>query len=198
VAGGIGYNSRDRTRNPMKLNRRFRLPPRFLLVAFLLISGAASAQQKIDLKTHPFFKQLIGEWTAEGERKSADGSVTKVTQESKIELYGDNAVLTEGKRERNGQVTNFKWMFVSTDAGTIEATYHRDASNPDGQRFEVQAAEDGSRLEMTALGDNNAKTVTVEAFKDGDHDTIETTTTRTDANGAVVYSSVMVGKRKKG
>jgi hypothetical protein len=182
----------------MKPNRRFRLPPLILLAVILLISGAASAQQKVDLKTHPFFKHLVGEWSAEGERKYADGNVTKVTQESKTEIYGDNAVLTEGKRERSGQVTNFKWMFVSTDAGTIEATYHRDASNPDGQRFEVQAAEDGSRIEMTALGDNNAKTVTVEAFKDGDHDTIETTITRTDSNGTVVYSSVMVGKRKKG
>jgi hypothetical protein len=178
-------------------NRPFRMPSCILLAAVLLVSGAASAQQKIDLKTHPFFKQLIGEWSAEGERKYADGNVTKVTQESKTELYGDNAVTTEGKRERSEQVTNFKWMFVSTDAGTIEATYHRDASNPDGQRFEVQAAEDGSRIEMTALGDNNAKTVTVEAFKEGDHDTIETTTTRTDANGAVVYTSVMVEKRKK-
>jgi hypothetical protein len=169
-----------------------------VLASMLLIASVAPAQQKIDLKEHPFFKRLIGEWSAEGERKYADGNVTKVTQESKTEIYGENAIVTEGRRDRNGQVSQFKWMFVCTDAGAIEATYQRDIGNPDTTRYEVQAAEDGSRIEMVALGDNNAKTTVVEVFKEGDPDTTESTMTRTDSNGTVIYTSTSVAKRKKG
>lgn len=162
----------------------------------LLLGGTASAQQKIDFKQHPFFKRLLGEWTAEGERKYPDGRVTKVTEESKTELLGDNAVVTEGTRTRDGQVSHFKWTFTATDAGLIEAAYQRDTGQ-DSQRYEVQAAEDGSHIEMTALGDNNSKSTYAQAFKEGDSDTLETTNSRTDPNGNALYTATMVAKRKK-
>jgi len=54
------------------------------------------------------------------------------------------------------------------DSGLIEAVYQRDTSKPDTQRYEVQAPEDGSQVELTALLDNNSKVVTTDAFKAAD------------------------------
>ena len=169
----------------------------WVLSVMLLMSGVASAQQKVDFKTHPFFKRLIGEWSTEGQRTYSDGRVTKITEESKAEMFGDNAVSMEGTRTRDGQVSHFKWTFACTDAGVIEATYQRDTGNADTQRYEVQATEDGSRIEMTVLGDNGSKSVITYAFKEGDADTLESTSTRTDANGAAQYNGTAVAKRKK-
>jgi hypothetical protein len=169
-----------------------------LIGAMLLPAAPGWAQQKIDFKTHPFFKRFIGEWSSEGQRKYADGNLVTVKEESKVELLGDNAVTMEGTRDRAGQVTHFKWTFACTDAGVIEATYQRDTGNPDTQRYEVQAAEDGSQIEMTSLGDNGSKLVVTHAFKEGDPDTIESTMNRTDGNGATQYSGTAVAKKKKG
>jgi hypothetical protein len=166
--------------------------------AWLLLASTASAQQKMEFKTHPFFKKFMGEWTSEGERKYGDGNVVKVKEESKVEMLGDNSVTMEGTRDRAGQVSHFKWTFACTDAGVIEATYQRDVGNPATQRYEVQAAEDGSRIEMTALGDNSSKSEITHAFKEGDPDTIESTMSRTDGNGTTQYSGTAVAKRKKG
>src|SRR3954468_19646772 len=173
----------------MSMPRDRHLPSRFrqsrieFLAALLLISSVVSAQQKLDFKEHPFFKHLIGAWTSEGERKYTDGNIVKVTEEWKGELLGDNAFTMEGTRDRGGQISHFKWTFTVTDTGLIDAAYQRDAGNADSQRYEVQAAEDGSRIEMTALGDNNSKSTITHAFKEGSHDTLESTMTRTDANG---------------
>jgi hypothetical protein len=170
---------------------------RLLGVLLLLLTSAASAQQKIDFKDHPFFKRLVGEWSSEGERKYADGNLVKVTETWTAELLGENAVSMEGTRDRGGQVSHYKWTFTVTDAGLIEASYQRDIGNADTQRYEVQAAEDGSRIEMTALGDNSSKSTITHAFKEGDPDTLESTMTRTDANGATLYSGTAVAKKKK-
>jgi hypothetical protein len=178
--------------------RLFHLSPWGVATALLLLANTALAQQQVDFKTHPFFKKFMGEWTSQGERKYADGNVVKVTEESKVEMLGDNAVTMEGTRDRAGQVSHFKWTFACTDAGVIEGTYQRDVGNPATQRYEVQAAEDGSQIEMTALGDNSSKSTITHAFKEGDPDTIESTMSRTDGNGVTQYSGTAVAKRKKG
>lgn len=179
--------------------RRFRFSMGHSVVAMLLLlTGAVSAQQKIDLKEHPFFKRLMGEWSSEGERKYGDGNVVTVKEDWKTELLGENAVVSEGRRDRGGQVSQFRYTFSATDAGNIEAAYQRDTGNENTTRYEVQAAGDGSRIEMTALGDNGAKSTITYTFKEGDPDTLEITMTRTDGNGATQYSGTAVGKRKKG
>src|SRR5436190_11591313 len=99
---------------------------RNVLMIVLLLTGAASAQQKIEFKDHPFFKRLIGEWSSEGERKYADGNLVKVTETWKTELSGENAVTMEGTRDRAGQITHYKWTFTVPDAGLIVAEYQRD------------------------------------------------------------------------
>jgi hypothetical protein len=175
----------------------FRLSPGLVMMVAMLLAGAASAQQKIEFKDHPFFKRLIGEWKSEGERKYADGNLVKVTEEWKTEMSGENAVTMEGTRDRAGQITHYKWTFTIPDAGLIVAEYQRDIGNATTQRYEVQAAEDGSRIEMTALGDNSSKSTITHAFKEGDSDTLESTMTRTDANGATLYSGTAVAKKKK-
>jgi hypothetical protein len=185
----------------MTMNTNTSVPVRrfcFLVGAMLLVCGAASAQQKIELKEHPFFKRLIGEWASEGERTYGDGNVVVVKEEWKTELLGENAVVSEGRRDRGGQASQFRYTFSVTDAGNIEAAYQRDIGNENTTRYEVQAAEEGSRIEMTALGDNGAKSTITYAFKEGDADTLESTMSRTDGNGATVYSGTAVGKRKKG
>jgi hypothetical protein len=169
-----------------------------LLGALVLMTGGASAQQKIDLKEHPFFKRLLGEWSSEGERKYGDGNLVTVKEDWKTEMLGENAVVSEGRRDRGGQVSQFRYTFSVTDAGNIEAAYQRDIGNENTTRYEVQAAEDGSRIEMTALGDNGAKSTVTYAFKEGDPDTLEITVGRTDGNGATVYSGTAVGRRKTG
>lgn len=167
------------------------------LAALLLFTGFASAQQKMGIKDHPFFKQFLGEWNAEGERNYADGRVVKIKQEWKTEALGENALSLEGDQERDGQTTHYKWTFTLMDSGLVEGTYQRDTSKPDTQRYEVQAPDDGTHIELTALLDNNSKIVTTESFKEGDHDTLEITTTRTDSRGATIYTGKSVAKRKK-
>jgi len=173
------------------------LPFFSLLAALWCCCGSLPAQQKTEIKNHPFYKHLIGEWSSEGERKYADGRTVKVKQEWKTEVLGANSMTSEGTQERDGQSTHYKWTITMMDSGLVEAIYQRDTGKPDTQRYEVAAAEDGSQVQLTALLDNNSKVETTEAFKAGDHDTIESTTTRTDANGAVIYTSTTVAKRKK-
>jgi hypothetical protein len=173
------------------------LPFPSLLVTLWCWSGLLSAQSKTEIKDHPFYKQLIGEWSSEGERKYADGHIVKIKQEWKTEVLGANSMTSEGTQERDGQSSHYKWTITLMDSGLVEAIYQRDTSKPDTQRYEVQTAEDGSQVQMTALLDNNSKVETTEAFKAGDHDTLENTTTRTDPNGAIIYTSTTVAKRKK-
>jgi hypothetical protein len=168
-----------------------------ILTVLLFLTGVVSAQQKTDIKDHPFYKQLIGEWSSEGERKYTDGRIVKIKQEWKTEVLGANSLTSEGTQERDGQSTHYKWTITLMDSGLIEAIYQRDTTKPDTQRYEVQAAEDGSQVQMTALLDNNSKAEITEAFKAGDHDTLENNTTRTDPNGATIYTSTTVAKRKK-
>jgi hypothetical protein len=178
-------------------SRRFRLSAEALLAFLLLFGGMVSAQDKTNLKDHPYFKQTVGEWSSEGERKYTDGRVVKITQEWKTEVLSPNSLSVEGDQTRDGQTSHYKWTITLMDSGLIEAIYQRDASKPDTQRYEVQAADDGSHAEFTALLDNNSKVVTTDSFKAGDHDTIESTTTRTDPNGATIYTATAVAKRKK-
>lgn len=172
-------------------------PFSLVLVTLWCWCGLLSAQSKTEIKDHPFYKQLIGEWSSEGERKYNDGRIVKIKQEWKTEVLGANSMTSEGTQERDGQSTHYKWTITLMDSGLVEAIYQRDTGKPDTQRYEVQAAEDGSQVQMTALLDNNSKVETTEAFKAGDHDTLESTTTRTDPNGAIIYTSTTVAKRKK-
>jgi hypothetical protein len=73
----------------------------------------------------------------------------------------------------------------------------RDIGNADSQCYEVQAAEDGSGIEMTTLGDNSSKSTITHTFKEGDADTLESTISQMDANGATLYSGTAVAKKKK-
>jgi hypothetical protein len=168
----------------------------FLIAVLLLLGGLASAQDKTNLKDHPYFKQTVGEWSSEGERKYTDGRVVKITQEWKTEVLSPNSLSIEGDQTRDGQSTHYKWTITLMDSGLIEAIYQRDASKPDTQRYEVQAADDGSHVELTALLDNNSKVVTTDTFKKGNPDTIESTTTRTDPNGATIYTATATAKKK--
>lgn len=63
-------------------------------------------------------------------------------------------------------------------------------------RYEVKVADDGSRMEMTALLPSKVKVAIVESFKDGGHDVLEVTVTTSDASGTRVYSSTAVSRRK--
>ena len=70
-----------------------RLP---FLACFLLLTATASAQQKMEIKDHPFFKQIIGTWTSEGDRKYADGRVQKIlTEEGATVNPGDTLAVIE-------------------------------------------------------------------------------------------------------
>ena len=164
------------------------------MLAMLLWAGTASAQQ---IKEHPFYKRLIGEWASEGERKYADGNVIKIKQESKTDVLAANTLTTEGTRERNGQTNHYRWTITLNDSGLIEAMYQPDTGKPDTQRYEVQVTGGGASVEMTALLESNAKVIIVDAFKTGDPDTIESTVTRTDAAGVTIYTGTSVAKRKK-
>jgi hypothetical protein len=181
--------------NPNFAFRRFSVTPA-LAVALLLLGGIAHAEEKTEIKNHPFFKKAIGEWSSDGERKYTDGRVVKIKQEWKTEVLGANTLSMEGNSERDGQgTTHYKWTITLMDSGLIEAIYQRDVSKPDTQRYEVQQTEEGVKIELTALLDNNSKVSTVEAFKD--NDTLESTVTRTDSTGATIYVGTAVAKRKK-
>lgn len=169
-----------------------------LSAGFPGLNGPAHAQDKAALKDHPYFKKLIGEWVSEAERKYADGNLVKIKQSYKVEALNDDTLTSEGTSERNGQTTQYRWTFTRTPSGLVEATYQRDTSKPDTQRYEVQVAEDGSHVEMTALLDSNARATILDSFKEGDPDTIESTLSRTDANGNAIYTATAVAKRKKG
>jgi len=182
--------------NPTSALRCSCLSPGFAFAALLLLSGFASAQDKVEIKDHPYFKKAIGEWSSEGERKYTDGRVVKIKQEWKTEVLGANTLTMEGNSERDGQgTTHYKWTITLMDTGLIEAIYQRDTSKPDTQRYEVQQTEEGVKIELTALLDNNSKVSTVDTFKD--NDTIESTVTRTDSTGATIYTGTAVAKRKK-
>ena len=172
-----------------------RFAPAFALGALLLLGSSAvlSAQE---IKDHPYFKKALGEWSSEGERKYTDGRVVKIKQEWKTEVLGANTLTMEGSSERDGQgTTHYKWTITLMDNGLIEAVYQRDTSKPDTQRYEVQQTEEGVKIELTALLDNNSKVSTTDTFKD--NDTIESTVTRTDSTGATIYTGTTVAKRKK-
>jgi len=166
-----------------------------LVFGALLLAGAASAQQKADFKNHPFFNRLVGEWTSEGEEKGK-GTTVKFKQEWKGQVPGDNTFTIEGTREIAGLATHYKWTFKRTDSGPIEASLQPDIKKPPSMRYEVKVADDGSRMEMTALLPSKVKVAIVESFKDGGHDVLEVTVTTSDASGTRVYSSTAVSRRK--
>lgn len=171
--------------------------PASIVLGMMLLVSAASAQQKFDFKNHPFFKQLIGEWTMEGELKSAEGEVLKFKREEKAEVTGEDIFTIEGKREMNKVITHYKWTITRKDTGVFEAVFQPRLNKVDATRYEARVMEDGSRAEFEALGPSKEKMVFVETFKDGDHDTLEVKDTMMDRSGAVVISGTNFFKRVK-
>jgi len=82
-------------------------------------------------------------------------------------------------------------------SGSFDAVVQPDTSKPDTQRYTVQFAPDGSRMEMTFLLAKRAKETIVDSFKGGLHDEVEFKLKITDATGAVTFSSASVSKRTR-
>lgn len=167
----------------------------FLAFGALLLASAASAQQKTDLKNHPFFSRLVGEWTSEGE-ETGKGKTMKFNQEWKGQAPGDNTFTIEGTRGIAGLATHYKWTFKHAESGLIEASLQPDIKKTQSMRYEVQVADDGSRMEMTAELPSKFKVAIVESFKNGGHDVLEVTVTTSDASGTPLYTSTAVSRRK--
>lgn len=187
-------------RLPVKKNasiHHFRLFLGGLLAAMMLLAGAASAQQTFDFKTHPYFKNLQGDWTSEGQGGSTGGKVERYKVQWKGEASDANTFTIEGAVEAEGKTTHYKKTITRSASGAFEAVIQPDTSKPATQRYTVQLSPDGTRMEMTLLLANKAKQVIVDAFKAGGHDELEYKLKITDATGAVTYSSASASKRVK-
>ncbi len=168
-----------------------------VLGAVIFCALTASAQDKFDFRTHPYFKHLIGEWKLEAEVTRANGDREKFTQLSKTEVAEANVLTTEGAYEGRDLSVRFKWMFTHTASGKLEAVLQPDLDKPDLQRFEVKVSEDCLSLEITRALKNQQKMTVVDAFKDGDYDLRELTRTITDSEGAVLSTTTALSKRVK-
>jgi hypothetical protein len=168
-----------------------------LLAAMMLLTGAASAQQTFDFKTHPYFKNLQGDWTSEGQGGGTGGKVERYKVQWKGEALDANTFIIEGAVEAEGKTTHYKKTITRSASGACEAVIQPDTSKPATQRYAVQLSPDGTRMEMTLLLGDKAKQVIVDAFKGGGHDEVEYKLKITDATGAVTYSSMSASKRVK-
>jgi hypothetical protein len=165
--------------------------------ALLALSICCLAIEPAQFKDHPFFKHMVGEWACEGELKGADGNVFSFKEEWKGEFVGETTFSATGKRDINGQAMNFECTFIRDPAtGRIEATQIAKAETAVTERYEVSASADGSKIELTALGDSGNKTLhVVLEFRKSDYALLHSRITASDESGTVVASGELVNKR---
>ena len=156
-------------------------------------------QQKTDFKSHAFFKHLIGEWKCEGELKAADGNIVTIKEEWKADVFGENTLVMEGKREINGNSQNYKWTIIQNPStGLYEASHQASTDSADTQRFEVLVPDKELKMEMSGfLGSSNSKVIIVDTFADGNTDVLKSEVTLTDEKGTTTLSGTLTHKREK-
>lgn len=179
----------------MKPSMRFSLVTP--IVTLLMLVSMARAQERFDFANHPFFKEIIGEWTTEGDVRFEDGHVVHNKQDWKAEATGANVCTINGTREWAGQTIHYKWTITHLDSGIFEHVFQPDLANPATEKYEAKIAEDNSHVELTTRLEHNMKVLITEGFNSGDHDTMEVTVKLIDGEGTQIYSGTATAKRHR-
>ncbi len=168
-----------------------------ITLACLAAATAATAQEAVkDFSQHPFLKHLIGEWTSEGQLTGQDGNVITIKEEWKGSVLAEGTFLIEGKREINGEKSDYKWTITYNASGTYEAK-HEMSNGSDAQRFEGSISDVTNTMELSVQGDGGSTIKLVDTFVGEGHDTLETEVSFTDGKGQTTLSGKIVNKRVK-
>jgi hypothetical protein len=167
------------------------------IIVLLMLAGVARAQGSFDFASHPFFKEIIGEWTTEGDIRFEDGHVVHNKQDWKAEVTGANVCTINGTREWAGQTIHYKWTITHLDSGIFEHVFQPDMANAATERYDAKVAEDNSQVELTGRVENNAKVIITEGFKGADRNTMEVTVKLFDGEGTLIYAGAATAKKHK-
>jgi len=156
-----------------------------------------AAPKAADLSSHPVIKLYLGKWTAEGELKGQDGSIITVSQTWEGRADGENAFLIQGSRTVNGETQSYSWR-ITHNAATdlIEATLIGQDGNT--IRFEAQASEATSTLELKAVTGSGMSSISVtDVFSGEGKDTLESKVLFTGEQGETTLEGTLTNKKEK-
>lgn len=167
-------------------------------LAALFLAGALLSQEKTDFANHPFFKHLIGRWTAEGTLKNVMGEESRLVEEWKATVSGEGALLIEGWRQINDDRHDFRWNITHNQAtGLYEATHVVNGNEADAQRFEASVSDVALTMELKAPLGSSGSILLKDSFTDNTHDVMRTEVTLTGDAGEVTLSGEVKHRRQK-
>lgn len=166
----------------------------FPAVLLTLFAGDTLA---IDLATHPYFKNLIGEWKAEGELKGTDGNTVKIIETWTGKADAEGTFHIEGTRILNGDQQTFQWSIIhnSTTDG-----YEATMSSSDGQsiRFEGSVSEATLTMDLKAITGTGSSSISVHEFFEADSkDIMKSDITFTGEQGETTLEGTLTHQRVK-
>lgn len=156
----------------------------------------AVAEAEKDISKNAIIKYLVGEWEAKGELTGQDGNVITIKEAWKGAVVSENTFAIEGKREINGETSDYKWTIThQPDTGVYEAMHV--INNGETQRFEGNFSEANLTVEWTAQLDGGATIKLVESFTSEKRDAFDTEVTFTNGKGETTLSGKIANKKVK-
>lgn len=163
---------------------------------FFCLTGNLQADAP-PMAQHPFFKHLIGKWTAEGSLTNQEGNVIKYSAEWTGAAADDATFTLEGSRTIDKTTQSYSWTFTQdASTGLLEVIHVVQDETGTPQRFEASFTEATLTLEVsTYLNSNNAKVTLKETFEGPAHDKLLTDVQFVDDNGVTTLSGVITNTK---
>lgn len=166
-------------------------------MSLFFISASTLSADAPPMAQHPFFKHLVGKWTAEGSLTNQEGNVIPYSAEWNGAVVDDSTFTMEGSRTIDKTTQSYSWTFTQdSSTGLLEVIHTVQDATGTPQRFEASFTEATLTLEVsTYLNSNNAKVTLKETFEGPAHDKLLTDVQFVDDNGITTLSGVITNTK---
>ncbi len=167
----------------------------FLLCLLVIVAGPTRAA---DLAQHPVFKHYLGQWSAEGELKNANGEPVKIKEDWTGSADGENSFTLKGTRTINGDTQPFTWTFTHNPATDTYEAVHVGNDPSQALRFEANVSEVTTTIDLKAITGTSGSVAVVEKFTDNKFETLASEITFTNDQGMKTLEGTIMHKKVKG
>ena len=171
---------------------------RCLRVLALALFTVASPLPALDFTTHPFFKHLIGDWTAEGELKGTDDRLITVTETWTGKPAAEGSFIIEGSRTINDDTQNFTWTITHNPATDGYEAVLSTANSTEPVRFEGSVSDVTLTMDLKAITGGGDSSITVQdSFADEEKETLQSKVTFIGDQGQTNLEGIILHKKQK-
>lgn len=170
---------------------------KLILCSLAWALASSRSVSALELSENAFFKQLVGNWQAEGKLTGENNHLVTITETWTGKVDAAESFTIEGSRTMNGDTQRFSWAIthnVATDS------YEAVLAGGDGQtiRFEGSVSEVAQVMDLKSITGNGSSSISVkDSFKAEDKNTLHSEVTFTGDQGQTTLSGTIIHERIK-